>query len=224
MSAIDLYLFDLDGTLVDSVPDLAAAVDATLRHYHLPVAGVDAVRQWVGNGSRVLIERALQANRWCGSPSLSADAIDEVHRHFLREYEQTFCQLTQLFPGVVDTLVQLQQRGAALAVVSNKPVQFIPPLLQHLHIDSFFQLTLGGDSLPHKKPDPLPLLHCCEQLQIATANTLMVGDSIHDIVAAKAARIKVAAVDYGYNHGEPVAAGQPDFILTSFTQLTGVTW
>jgi phosphoglycolate phosphatase len=222
MVAFDLYLFDLDGTLVDSVPDLAAAVDATLHHYQLPPAGVAAVRDWVGNGSRVLIERALRASLWCGAPPLSDTVIEAAHQRFLQCYQQSFCQHTLVFDGVVDTLKQLRDGGAKMAVVSNKPQQFIPPLLEHLNIASYFDMVVGGDSLPQKKPAPEPLLFCCQQMRIAPVHTLMVGDSQHDIAAAKAAKIKVAAVDYGYNHGVPIATFSPDFVLSHFSQVVGV--
>lgn len=219
MRRYDLFLFDLDGTLVDSVPDIAAAVDETLQHEHLPPAGLDAVRQWIGNGSLHLIERALRASGVTLSADTGGDKIAATHEYFLNVYQQHLCHRTVLYPDVLATLQTLQQLAIPMAIVTNKPIQFVPALLRYLHIDSFFNLTVGGDSLARKKPDPLPLRYCCEQLQVACSRTLMVGDSIHDVMAAKSAAMDVAAVNYGYNHGDDIALTQPTYVIHSLREL-----
>ncbi len=212
-------LFDLDGTLVHSLPDLADAVDAVLQHYGLPPLGETAIAPMIGNGSYKLVERALKASSWCGAPTPSDTLLQEVHQRFLQHYQQHLCVRSQLYPGVAAQLSALQKRGIALAVVTNKPMAFVPTLLETLAIHPHFTVLLGGDSLPEKKPSALPLLHACTQLNVAGADCIMVGDSRNDIDAARAAGMRSIAVSYGYNHGEPLSACQPDRIIDRFADL-----
>lgn len=214
-------LFDLDGTLVHSLPDLTAAVDAMLAQYGLPALGDAAIAGMIGNGSRKLVERALQASRWCNAPAHSAELLEEAHGRFLQHYQAHLCERSQLFPGVADTLPLLHSEGIALAVVTNKPMAFVPPLLESLGIRHHFAVLIGGDSLTEKKPSPLPLQHACAQLNVAIADSIMVGDSRNDIDAARAAGMRNIAVSFGYNHGEPITACAPDVIIDHFSQLAG---
>ena len=213
-------LFDLDGTLVHSLPDLADAVDAVLQHYGLPALGEAAIAPMIGNGSYKLIERALKASSWCGAPAHSAELLQEVHQRFLQHYQQHLCVRSQLYPGVGEQLSAFQQRGIALAIVTNKPMAFVPALLETLAIRHHFALLLGGDSLAEKKPSALPLLHACAQLDVAVADCIMIGDSRNDIDAARAAGMRNIAVSYGYNHGEPLRACQPDRVIDGFAELS----
>ncbi|MCA0974852.1 phosphoglycolate phosphatase [Halomonas denitrificans] len=211
-----LVAFDLDGTLIDSVPDLAAAVDAALLDVDLPVAGEARVRDWVGNGSWSLLERALT--------DALGEAPSEVlcktaHERFLEHYHRHPCVHTRLYPGVETALSQLFRRGLILCLVTNKPEAFIGPILEHLSIDGYFTVCLGGDTLPRKKPDPMPLRHLCQQFDVSPSQCVMVGDSRHDIQAGKAAGYRTIAVPYGYNHGEPVSLSEPDLIVESLDQL-----
>ncbi len=218
-SAPRALLFDLDGTLVHSLPDLADAVDAMLAQYGLPALGEQAIAPMIGNGSRKLIERALQASSWCGATPHSPELLQEAHERFLRHYQQHLCLRSALYPGVASTLDALQAQDVLLAVVTNKPIVFVPPLLESLAIRHHFALLIGGDSLPEKKPSPLPLQHACAQLGVAIAEAIMVGDSRNDIDAARAAGMRNVAVSFGYNHGEPVSACAPDVIIDHFAQL-----
>ena len=218
-SAPRALLFDLDGTLVHSLPDIADAVDATLRSYGVPELGETSIGTMIGNGSRVLIERALNASRWCGGPVHSAELLAEVHQRFLAYYRQHVCVRTTLCPGVFDQLPQLKAAGIALAVVTNKPIEFVAPILIALSIAEHFSVLLGGNSLAEKKPSGLPLLHACAQLGVAVSEAIMVGDSSTDIAAARAAKMRVVAVSFGYNHGEPLTASSPDWIVDDLKQL-----
>ncbi|XKE46465.1 phosphoglycolate phosphatase [Halomonas organivorans] len=211
-----LVAFDLDGTLVDSVPDLAAAVDAALDDLGLPPPGEARVRDWVGNGSRVLMERAL-ADALGGAPEPAR--LEAAHARFLVRYGETPCARTRLYPGVSEALEPLARSGRRLVLVTNKPEAFIQPILRAVGIDHYFALCLGGDSLPRRKPDPLPLLHAAERFDVAPSRCLMVGDSRHDVAAGKAAGFRTLAVPYGYNHGEPVAASRPDAVVESLAEL-----
>ncbi|WP_280563998.1 phosphoglycolate phosphatase [Chromohalobacter sp. 48-RD10] len=213
LEGIRLVVFDLDGTLIDSVPDLAAAVDGALREQGLPEVGEAAVRGWVGNGSRRLVERALYA---VGAQDMELEAAHEI---FLRYYRQAPCRLTHVYPGVREALEALAARGVTLGLITNKPTAFIAPILKCLDLERYFALTLGGDALSTRKPDPAPLLHLADRLEIAPSACLMVGDSRHDVEAGRRAGFRTLAVPYGYNHGEPVAASQPDVMVESLGEL-----
>lgn len=211
-----LIAFDLDGTLIDSVPDLAAAVARTLKDLDLPSPGEADVRDWVGNGAPVLVERALAwALQATPEPSLQQRAYDA----FMVHYGAAPNTLTTLYPGVQQTLKILHQHGLTLVLITNKPERFIEPLLSHFELLAYFTLWIGGDSLAEKKPHPLPLLHAAQHCQIPPAECVMVGDSRHDMAAGKAAGFTTLALPYGYNHGEPIENSHPDLVLTSLTEL-----
>lgn len=229
LDGIDLVAFDLDGTLIDSVPDLALAVDAALADLDLPAAGEARVRDWVGNGSLVLMERALKnapplravpgASPDGASQAVDTTLLERAHAAFLAHYGRDPGAHTRLYPGVRECLDALRERGLPLALVTNKPQAFIAPLLEGLGLAEHFALCLGGDSLPEKKPHPAPLLHVASHFDLAPSRCLMVGDSRHDIAAGRAAGFRTLAVPYGYNHGEPVQASGPDGMVESLAEL-----
>ena len=208
-------LFDLDGTLIDSVPDLAAAVNATLERYGRDGVEEERVRRWVGNGARVLVRRALE-NAGIGVP------FDEALQTFMEAYEARMCDRTRCYEGVPETLAALRERGYRMGVVTNKPHRFVAPILEHLKIDGFFDAVLGGDALPEKKPHPLPLLTMAGKLGARIPECAMVGDSKNDILAAKAAGMPSVAVEYGYNYGEPIEEAGPDLVVEEFRRLSEV--
>nr|WP_136066751.1 phosphoglycolate phosphatase [Halomonas sp. EAR18] len=216
LDGIRLVVFDLDGTLIDSVPDLTRAVDSVLAAQRLPPAGEARVRDWVGNGARKLVERALTDALGAAEASRR---LEDAHRDFLAAYAEAPCVATRLYPGAREALEGLKARGMRLALVTNKPHAFIAPILEALALDGLFDMTLGGDSLASKKPDPAPLLHVAEALGVAPQAALMVGDSRHDIEAGRRAGFRTLAVPYGYNHGEPVADAGPDGLVESLTEL-----
>ncbi|MCE9681257.1 phosphoglycolate phosphatase [Halomonas alkalisoli] len=213
---IRLISFDLDGTLIDSVPDLAAAVDASLGELGLPVAGEARVRDWVGNGSWTLVERALT---FAQGHLPGEEALARSHEAFLRRYGRDPGSRTRLYPGVRETLDALQAGDWILTLVTNKPYAFIEPILAQFGLERHFALCLGGDSLPQKKPDPAPLLHVAAHFDLPPSTCLMVGDSRHDIAAGRAAGFRTLAVPYGYNHGEPVQDSRPDGLVVSLAEL-----
>ena len=215
-----LIAFDLDGTLVDSVPDLTAATDRMLVQLGRPAAGEDKVRGWVGNGAAMLVKRALAGS---ADPALVelVDAqlhLDAIHL-FRTCYQEENGRQSLLYPGVQEVLEAFAGLGIKMAVITNKPLVFTEPLLEYLGITGFFQSVLGGECLPHRKPHPLPLLYTCERLGVEPKHALMVGDSRNDVEAAKAAGMTSAALTYGYNHGEPVSASDPDWLLDDFREL-----
>ncbi len=216
LEGIALVAFDLDGTLIDSVPDLALAVDAALADLALPTAGEARVRDWVGNGSLVLMERALR-HAIEGDPDEAL--LERAHAAFLAHYGRDPGAHTRLYPGVRECLDGLRAQGLMLALVTNKPHAFIAPILEGFGLEAHFALCLGGDSLPQKKPDPAPLRHLAAHFGLPPAACLMVGDSRHDIAAGRAAGFRTLAVPYGYNHGEPVRDSGPDGVVESLGEL-----
>jgi phosphoglycolate phosphatase len=213
-------LFDLDGTLADSALDLAAAVDQTLEQLGRPSASIDQVRQWIGHGAAVLIRRAL-AGKADWQPASAADEalFEQAMALFFKYYEIANGQHAKVYPGVMECLNRLQQMNCPMAIVTNKPEQFVAPLLKQLKLDGYFQLIIGGDTLASKKPDPEPLLYAMGKLNGRPATTVMVGDSAADVQAAKAAGIACVAVTYGYNFGNPVQALGADAVVDSLSEL-----
>lgn len=214
-------LFDLDGTLVDSVPDLAQAVDATLLQMQLPPAGEAAVRMWIGNGASMLLRRALAAATGCLPQQLPASLLQTGLNVFFGHYEKHCCRATVMYPGVSQALVGLQQRGVAMACVTNKPARFTDPLLRHFGLQQFFPVALSGDSLAQKKPDPAPLLAAIQGLGLTPPDCVMVGDSGTDVGAARNAGIPVIVVSYGYSQGIDAADLGADGVVDSLLELLG---
>ncbi|ART64181.1 phosphoglycolate phosphatase [Kushneria marisflavi] len=219
LNDIDLILYDLDGTLIDSAPDLALAIDEMMQAMDLPPAGVDRVRDWVGNGSRRLVERALMHSNAFGASGPDSQQIDDALALFMDFYAQHPVSRTCCYPGVVECLRAQRERGIAQALVTNKPSRFIDTILASMGLEGFFSHVLGGDSLAQKKPDPAPLAYIASALNIPPRRVLMVGDSRSDVKAARAFGCRSLAVTYGYNHGEPIAALNPDHLLDSLGEL-----
>lgn len=211
-----LVIFDLDGTLLDSVPDLAGAIDSMLLDLGRPAAGIERVRDWVGNGSLVLVRRALAgAMEHAG---VNAEEAEVAHRAFLQAYAAGHT-LTTVYPGVLACLDALKAQGIALAVATNKPERFVAPLLEEKGLLGYFDWLVGGDTLAVQKPDPAALHWIMREAGVAAADTLFVGDSRNDVLAGRAAGVKVLAVSYGYNHGRPVSLENPDLLVDSLDGL-----
>lgn len=210
-----LVMFDLDGTLLDSVPDLAAAVDSMLAQLGLPVAGIERVRDWVGNGARILVERALESQRQ-GMPVHGDN--EAALALFMQAYADSH-RFTQVYPGVRECLDWLTARDIPLAVVTNKPQRFVGPLLEEKGLAGYFRWVIGGDTLAQQKPDPAALLHVMRKAGVRAEDCLFVGDSRNDVLAARAAGVRCVAVSYGYNHGRPVAEEGPDLLLDDLRHM-----
>ncbi len=211
-----LVMFDLDGTLMDSVPDLAAAVDKMLMLLGREPAGVARVRDWVGNGSRVLVRRALAGQ--LEHDRVADELADEALALFMQAYAGGH-ELTTVYPGVRECLDWLRDRDVKLAIITNKPAQFIEPLLEEKGLAGYFQWLIGGDTLPQQKPDPAALLWVMDKADVTAEQSLFVGDSRNDVRAARAAKVRCVALSYGYNHGEPIANEQPALVLDGLREL-----
>ena len=211
-----LVMFDLDGTLMDSVPDLAAAVDKMLMLLGREPAGIARVRDWVGNGSKVLVRRALAGK--LQHDGVADELADEALALFMQAYSGGH-ELTTVYPGVRECLDWLRERDVKLSIITNKPAQFIEPLLEEKGLAGYFQWLVGGDTLPQQKPDPAALLWVMSQAGVAPDASLFVGDSRNDVRAAKAAAVPCVALTYGYNHGEPIANEAPTLVLDDLREL-----
>ena len=211
-----LVALDLDGTLVDSAPDLAWCIDRTMPQFGIPPRGEALVRLWIGNGVERLVERALT-----GGTDATAEPrlVREASRVFLDLYSARGHERARVYPGVHDGVAALRAHGARLACITNKPHGPAVELLAHLALLDAFELVIGGDSLARRKPDPLPLLHACSDLGVTVEESVFTGDSINDVRAARAARMRVACVSYGYNHGRDIVEAAPDAVIDSLEEL-----
>ncbi|MEM1263921.1 MAG: phosphoglycolate phosphatase [Pseudomonadota bacterium] len=207
------YLFDLDGTLFDTAPDIADALDLTLAAIGLEPVGRELAQQWIGGGAIVLIDRAL---RHAVATHLSPD---DVLPTFMDHYATTNARDAAPFPGVTETLEELIRRGRKLGCVTNKPERFAREILVKAGIAERFGVLIGGDTLPVRKPDALPLNSAMATLGATAGSTWMVGDSMTDMNAARAAGVKSAWVPFGYHQGATLAELDPTEALTEFTDL-----
>ncbi len=216
-----LIIFDLDGTLIDSVPDLALSVNHTLQSLNRDIFSEDIIRTWVGNGASTLVKRALSS-----SVKIVDDLDEKLFQKaldiFLNFYANNLTVSTRPYPNVKDTLVSLKNKNYRLAIVTNKPYDFIKPILEDLELVNLFEYYIGGDSLSLKKPSPKPLLHVCKKLNITIENSIMIGDSKNDIIAAKNASMDSIALSYGYNYDEDISTYEPNIVFDNFEDIDKV--
>lgn len=214
-----LLIFDFDGTLIDSVPDLADATNTMLKQLGKPTYSLDTVKQWVGNGSRLLVERALVGSTKVPEGALTQVEADHAEQVFLEAYNDIEESKTIAYPDVDQGLHQLKQAGFTLALVTNKPIRFVPKILESFGWTELFSSVLGGDSLPVKKPDPTPLLHTCKTLGFTPEQAIMIGDSINDMLAGQNAEMDTLGLSYGYNYGKDIGESSPTQVFNSFNDL-----
>jgi len=206
---LKLIIFDFDGTLIDSVPDLTASINYMYSKFNLKSVDEEIVANWLGDGAVKLIERAL--NYYNLKYNKKALKIFKEH------YSKNFAVNTKLYPYAKEILEYLKEIYK-LALITNKPFEFVNPILEKLNI-KYFDFILGGDSLKEKKPSPLPILHTCKKLNISPKETVIVGDSKNDIIAGKKAEVKTIAITHGYNFGEDIKKYNPDIIINSLKEL-----
>ena len=204
-------LFDLDGTLLDTIPDLHAAACAMLRDMGRPELPLESVRSYVGRGIPNLIKRVLADSLHVAENDQAPppEAVANFRRHYARENGLN----VRVYPGVVEGLDWLQAKGVPLGVVTNKADAFIKPLLEKTGLSGYFDVLVGGDLLPRVKPDPMQIVWACGRLGVSPAETLFVGDSVNDALAARAAGCPVFLLPYGYNEGRDVQELDCDAIV-----------
>jgi len=212
------YLFDLDGTLVDSVPDINGALNAALTAGGYPPVVEDLTRLWVGFGSRVLLERALTHHHAAQRIADTAH-MQELLSVFIGYYSAHIADSSRIYPGVLAALTGLHEAGSGLAVVTNKLTGLSVQLLEALDLARYFRAVVGGDTLPQRKPDAAPAWHACRALGCEPTDSLFVGDSTTDVETARAAGCPVVCLRDGYNHGTPADQLGADAVIDSLIEL-----
>ncbi|MWQ63271.1 phosphoglycolate phosphatase [Glaesserella parasuis] len=212
--------FDLDGTLVNSLPDLALSLNSAFAEVGLPQAPEELVLTWIGNGADVLFAKGME---WTGkADEFSQEELAQIKRRFGYFYGENVCNISKLYPNVKETLETLKAQGYILAVVTNKPTKHVLPVLQAFKIDHLFSEALGGQSLPQIKPHPAPLYYLCGKFGLYPHEILFIGDSKNDILAAKAAGCKSVGLTYGYNYNIPISESEPDYVCEDFAEILKV--
>ena len=217
-----LLIFDFDGTLIDSVPDLADATNAMLTTLGKDTYPIETIRNWIGNGSRLLVERALMGNVEVADGELTVEEANHAEQIFFEAYKNLSGSKTVAYPDVDEGLKKLHAADYKLALVTNKPIRFVPKILASFGWQDLFSEVMGGDSLPVKKPDPAPLLHVCDALNISVAQSVMIGDSRNDMLAGQSANMDTLGLSYGYNYGQDIRELNPTEAFDNFADL--VTW
>lgn len=215
---LEVLLFDLDGTLLDTAGDITLALNRTLAQFGWAPAAQAEVRRMIGRGSPMLIQRTAAAQGRELDEATQTAMVERFFYHYgsLQELDEFDAQP---YPGVAESLRILHGAGLRTAVVTNKQQRFASGLLERLGLASWIDLVVGGDSCERRKPDPQPLLFACESLGVPTSRALMVGDSINDVQAARGARIPIVCVPYGYNEGQDPRALPCDVLIESLADL-----
>ena len=213
---IRLVLFDLDGTLVDSVGDLAWCGNEMLQRLGMPTHDERAVRMWVGNGMERLVKRLLTGEMEAEPPAQLFEQGLAIFRELYGAHASDRCVV---YPGVIDALQSFSGRELKLACVTNKPEPFTSDLIAAMKLDAYFELVVAGNTTSRKKPDPMPLHYAADHFGLDYDRCLMVGDSSNDVRAARAAGFGVACVPYGYNHGRDIHEANPDLVIENLYDL-----
>ncbi len=211
-------LFDLDGTLLDTAADIALALNRTMAEYGCKPLAEDEVRRMIGRGPLILIERAAASQgRILGAPA-QAEMLERFF-HFYGRLEESDEDSARPYAGAAESLRALHDAGLRTAVVTNKQHRFAAALLRRLGLGAWVDVVVGGDTCLRRKPDPQPLIFACESLKVRPSEALMIGDSVNDVQAARAAGIPVVCVSYGYNEGRDPRTLECDLLLDSLTEL-----
>ena len=223
MQRVDCVLFDLDGTLVESAPEIADAVNDLLTAQGLAAVSEELVAAWIGHGTSELMAQAWAHATGVTRVQLrSDDVLQRLMPRFAEFYARRCGSRSRLYPTVRETLQELRARGVRCAVVTNKEQRYTAQLLLAHQIRHYFDVVVSGDSLAAKKPDPLPVRYCLDALQVAPSHALFVGDSEIDVATARAAGLRVWTVPYGYNMGRPIAEAGPDRVIPTLDALLAV--
>jgi phosphoglycolate phosphatase len=210
-------VWDLDGTLVDSAPDLASALNTVLDKRGFFTLSLNEVREMIGNGVPKLVERGFNA---VGVRPDQAQ-LDELIAMFVKEYKACATDSTRPYPGVVEALQAIHAMNVPMGVCTNKPEAFTRQILEGLGLAKYFSNVVGGDTTRTRKPDPQPVLACLHGLVSEPASSLMIGDSVHDVHAAQAAGVVVGVVPWGYRSA-PVEELGADFVIHDLAALPGL--
>jgi phosphoglycolate phosphatase len=205
-------ILDLDGTLLDTAADLAAATNLMMIELGREPLSQATVASYIGKGVEVLVHRALGGSL---DARVDHDLHTRGHDAFMRHYQVENGRHSRPYDGVVEGVAAMRAKGLRLACVTNKPKSFADPLLDHFGLAQAFELIVGGDTLPLRKPDPMPMLHVAQRFEIDPLEIVAIGDSLNDALAARAAGMPVFAVPYGYNEGRDVRTLDVDAVFDS---------
>ena len=220
MHAFDLIMFDLDGTLVDTAPEIFDAVNDTLRYFALPEVTLQQVNDWIGHGTRELLIQALAFSGKVSDTSVRAsESLALSVSRFDKHYLQRCGTRSQLYPQVRETLTALRGHGVKLAVVTNKEDRYTTTVLNVHGLTPLLDAVVSGDSFPAKKPDQTGVQSCLCRFGVAPERALFVGDSSIDVATARNAGVRVWVLPYGYNMGQPIEACAPDRVIADCSVL-----
>jgi phosphoglycolate phosphatase len=216
----DLVMFDLDGTLIETAPEIMDAVNDTLRRFDLPEVTQQQVNDWIGHGTRELL---IQALAFAGKTDVAAvrvsDSLGLIAHEFDKHYQRRCGTRSQLYPQVRETLAALREQGVKTAVVTNKEGRYTATVLDAHQLMPLLDCVVSGDTLATKKPNPAGIEHCLAQFGVPKHRALFVGDSSIDVATARNGGVAVWALPYGYNMGQPIAACAPDRVITDCSVL-----
>jgi len=213
----ELIIFDFDGTLINSIPDLTLAINKMLSFYNLSPLTVAQTTPFIGNGAKPLVKRALEYAMQ--NQNLSEVLLKEAFDIYFSAYREVTCDKTYMYPGVLETLKYLKNKDFKMVICTNKPFSFIEPILNKLAIKHFFKHWIGEDSLSEKKPSATPLLYLANEMSIIKEKCIMIGDSKNDILAAKNSGMESIGVSYGYNYNENISDYNPTLVVDNFSDL-----
>ena len=211
-----LIVFDLDGTLIDSAPDLVKAVNYALTILNKPTHSQATIQQWIGNGADVLVKRALLNNWHVGEIPDDFEIAFELFKTYYAEHDWVH---SRLYDGVLETLQTLKNTDFKLACVTNKTARFTNPLMETAGLAPYFDFIASGDTFVEMKPEPLPLLETAKLFNVVPENAWMIGDSINDISAGKRAGFKTIAVSYGYAGQHSMADLNADYTVNAILEI-----
>lgn len=207
--------FDLDGTLINTLPDLTLVVNSMFLEHGLPTVTQEKVLSWVGKGADIFFQNAVNYT----GKLFDATQLTSMRASFDKFYATYVCEESTLYPNVKETLEALKAKGFTLVVITNKPTYLVEPVLSAFGIYSLFSETLGGQSLPKIKPNPDPMWFICEKFGIQPSEFLFVGDSENDVIASTRAGCDVVGLTYGYNYNVPIEQANPTFVTSNFADV-----
>lgn len=215
---VKAVMFDLDGTLVHTAPEIATAINKMLAALGVSALPQQQVQSYIGEGAQTLVRRCIIAAM---QREPDAELFEQAYALFFKYYADNVTE-SRPYEGVIEGLSALQAKGLKLACVTNKPERFTMPLLDRSGLLDFFEVVVSGDTLPKKKPDPIQLQYICAKFNVLEAEAMLVGDSMTDVKAAHAAGCYIVTVPYGYNQGKPIDHTQVDDTITCLTELTSL--
>jgi len=215
---VKAVMFDLDGTLIHTAPEIAASINKMLVELDYPALPQQQIECYIGEGAQALVRRCITVNT---QNEPDAALLERAQTLFFAHYADNVT-LSKPYDGVVESLAVLQDKGLKLACVTNKPERFTLPLLDKSGLLDFFEIVVSGDTLLKKKPDPIQLRYICAKFNVLEAESMLVGDSLTDVAAAHAAGCYIVTVPYGYNQGKPIDQSLVDDTITSLADLAGL--